>query len=74
MVPGQSHKVILLLILRSSQAKARVQAGKKKKNTWNEGHLWDKLELGTLKCVKENKLKLMLTEREKDSSLLSQEG
>ena len=75
MVPGQSHKVILLLILRSGQAKARVQAGrKKKKNTWNEGHLWDKLELGTLKCVKENKLKLMLTEREKDSSLLSQEG
>lgn len=31
-------------------------------------------ELGTLKCVKENKLKLMLTEREKNSSLLSQEG
>ena len=38
MVPGKSQKVILLLILRSGQAKARVQAGrKKKKNTWNEG-------------------------------------
>ena len=74
MILSQSYKIILLLILRSGQAKARVQAGGKKTHTWNKGHLWDKLELGILKPVKENKLKLMLTEREKDSSLLSQEG